>query len=382
MKGIGLKDKISHKDREFYIQTGNDPQKNIIRSDVFEKGSYLFHNVEEYKIRENNSESLSTKYLKETTFAQHQKTIDEIKLLFLIYEKIKQIRQYLPHYRLGKVFYARNFIEEAIDNFKRVTELRPDFIRGHQKHGLACLKAGKYDSALKSLLDAYKLAPEYPDITNAIAVTYTALGNYKQATMFIKKTIACKPGFVEANFNLGVIIFLSSIADEEDDEKVVIPVRFMRSFKELIRQESYDTPEWAEIFERTQDVLDEANKKKVFEQILSLQQRVVCNDDGSDIMDFFFLQFMYGGKELGHTQLAIYEDRINNEVEGHSDYADYWNELGVIHLVQCREYFIKALSEFEKARKADASFEAASRNAELMRRGKNGFLILLRAVLK
>jgi len=382
LKGIGFKDKISFDNRDFFIQTGNDPQRNVIRSDVFEEGSYLFHNLEEYQIREEIEQPLDIEYLKEITSLHHQKTIEEIRIIFLTYEKIKQLRQYLPHYRLGKVFYARNFIDEANDNFKRVTELRPDFVSGQLRYGLSCIKLGMFEQAIKSLLDAYKLAPEYPDITNAVAVAYTALKNFKQATIFIKKTIKYKPEFVESNFNLGVIIFLSSIVDEEDEETVVIPVRFMRAFKELVQQKTYNIPEWQAIFERTQDVLDEANKKKVFEQILFLQQSILCKNDGSDIMDFFFLQFMYGGKELGQFALDEYESLINQEVEKHSKYADYWNELGVLHLVHCREYFIKALNEFEKASKLDDSFEAATRNSELMKRGKNGFLILLRAVLK
>lgn len=382
MRGIGLKDKLSFNDREFFVQTGNDPKRNLITSEVFEKGRYLFHNMEDYKIREHNDTNLTTEYIKKTTSAQHQKTIDEIKLLFLIYEKIKQLRQYLPHYRLGKVFYSRNFIDEAMDNFKRVTELNPHYVRGHQKYGLACLKGGKNALGLKALLEAYMLAPDYPDITNAVAVAYTLLGNFKQATKFIKKTIEFKPDFVESNFNLGVIVFLSSIVNENEDVKVVVPVRFMRSFKELTQQPQYASDEWKEIFNRTQEVLDGGSKKMVFEDILDLQKNIVCRDNGSDIMDFFFLQFMYGGKELRHSELENYQEIINEEVEGHSDFADYWNELGVIHLIQCREYFIKALSEFEKARKTDDTFEAAARNTELMRRGKNGFLILLRAVLK
>ena len=34
---------------------------------------------------------------------------------------------------------------------------------------------------------------------------------------------------------------------------------------------------------------------------------------------------------------------INIEVDKHKEFADYWNELGIIHLIQCREFFVKAI---------------------------------------
>ena len=128
MKGIGLNDRVSFAEREFQIHTGNDPLKNVVRSEVFEEGKFLFSNENNYTLREPR-EKLDEDYLKSIAYDQHQTTLDEIKVLFLINEKIKQLRQYLPHYRLAKVFLNRNFVFEAIENLNRVVELAPDFIQ-------------------------------------------------------------------------------------------------------------------------------------------------------------------------------------------------------------------------------------------------------------
>jgi len=382
LNGIGLRDKITLESREFQVHTGNDPLKNIVKSEVFEKGKFLFSAEDPYSVRENSETTIDQDYLKGITFEQHQNTLDEIKILFLVNEKIKQIRQYLPHFRLGKVFLNRNFGEEAVNNFQRVVELNPEFVRGHIKLGLAFFKEGKYMDAIKAFLQAHKLKPEYPDILNNLGVTYAKTNNFPAASKFLKKALEVKPNFKEANFNLGIVLFLSSIADDDDDSKVIIPARFIRSFKEIIKMSSFQSTYWHEKFVVTQQVLDDGTKKKVVDALEKIQSDLMFQEDSSDIMDYFFLQFMFGGSELKHTKLDLFEEMVTAEVEKHNTYADYWNELGIIHLVQCREYFIKAIAEFEKSTKIDPDFESAKKNTELLRHNKQGFLILLRAILK
>ncbi len=382
LKGIGLRDKITLDYREFQVHTGNDPLKNVVKSEVFEKGKFLFSAEGPYTVRENNEKEIDQKYVESVALKQHQNTLDEIKILFLVNEKIKQIRKYSPHFRLGKVFLNRNFVEEAINNLKRVVELKPDFVRGHIKLGLAYFKHTQYMEAIKALLQAYKLEPEYPDILNSLGVSYAKINNFSAASKFLKKALELKPNFKEANFNLGIVLFLSSIIDDDDESKVIIPARFIRSFKEIIKMKAFQSFYWHERFVFTQRALNEGKKKNVVEALEKIQSEIMFQEDSSDIMDYFFLQFMFGGSELKHTKLDLFEELITAEVDKHNTYADYWNELGIIHLVQCREYFLKAISEFEKSNKIDPAFKSAKKNTELLRLNKQGFLILLRAILK
>ncbi|HHM01983.1 MAG TPA: tetratricopeptide repeat protein, partial [Caldithrix abyssi] len=357
--------------------------KNVIRSEVFESGKYLFGNEDFYNIREVTTDDKPDEdYLKQVTENTHKTTVNEIKVLFRIFEKIKQLRQYLPHYRLGKVFYTRNFLPEAMDNFKRVVELNPKFVRGYQRLGQACLQAGQPEQALDAFKKAYALHPEYPDINNALGVTYTALNNLQMASRFFKESLKLKDDFKEANFNLGVVLFLSTLDEKSKDDRVIIPARFMRSYKEISEDPRYGSKMWELQFERTNDALDSGKRDVVVEKVLELQKKILCFDDSGDVMDLFFLQFMYGGQEIDNDGIQHFTEMINEEVEQHQNYADYWNELGIIHLIQCREYFLKALSEFEKSKKSDPNFQAAQKNTQLLQRGKKGFLILLRAILK
>lgn len=382
MKGIGLKDSITINGREFQVNTGNDPQKNLVRSEVFELGKYLFSIEETYSIRENDTSVINLDYVKDVTHTNHQLIIDEIKLLFVINEKLKQIRQPLPHFRLGKVFLSRGFTEEAINNFARTVEINPEFINGYIKLGLAYFKHALYDEALKAFLQAHKLGPNFPDIINYLGVVYSKMGNFSSSSKFLNRALEIKPTFKEASFNLGIVLFLSTIADYSENEKVIIPARFIRSFKAIVQEDKYRTRIWHERFLNAKKILDEGKRKNVIDILEKLQSEILFNSDNSEIMDFFFLQFMYGGKEINTSQLEIFEELINETVEKHSQYADYWNELGIIHLIQCREYFLKSIAEFEKSNKLDSDFKSAQKNSELLRHNKQGFLILLRAILK
>ncbi len=383
MKGIGLRGQLKIDGREFNVTTGNDPQKNVIRSEVFESGRYLFGNEDSYYIREAEDDGKpAEEYLKQITEKTHKTTVNEIKILFRIFEKIKQLRQYLPHYRLGKVFYNRNFLPEAINNFKRVVELNPKFIRGYQRLGQALLQNNQPQKALEAFKKAYALHPEYPDINNAMGVCYTSLNNLSLASRFFKETLKIKENFKEANFNLGVVLFLSTLDENNSDERVIVPARFLRTYKDICADKKYSSKNWALEFERTDDVLSNGKRVDVVKKLLELQKKILCHEDSGDIMDLFFLQFMYGGHEIDDEGIRYFSEMINDEVEQHQNYADYWNELGIIHLIQCREYFLKALSEFEKSKKNDPNFQAAQKNTQLLQRGKKGFLILLRAILK
>ena len=70
--------------------------------------------------------------------------------------------------------------------------------------------------------------------------------------------------------------------------------------------------------------------------------------------------------------MAYTTDLINN----------IWNNLGVIHLIQCRNLFLQALGEFRKALEINPDFEKAQKNKVLVENDGKEFLILLRAILK
>lgn len=100
------------------------------------------------------------------------------------------------------------------------------------------------------------------------------------------------------------------------------------------------------------------------------------------MIESFYLKFMYGGRELSYPELESYEARIWALSAERNNFADFWNEMGTIHIIQCRHLFLKALGEFEKAVELNKNYSEALKNLELTQNIKKGFLILLRAILK
>jgi len=382
LQGFGYQDSLTIKNHEFTVHTGFDPDKGLAISEVFDRGKFIYASNNHYGLRKKSDDGVDEKYLKEVAYSLHTQVIEDIRILFYIHEKIKALRQANPHYRLGKIFFARNFYEEAVDNFTRAIQLNPKLLKAYKLLALIYIKQKKYKDAAQLLEQAVSMEPNFPDLLNCLGVVYTQAGRFEQARDVLQQALEIKEDFPEANFNLGILLFLSTLQENNDDQTVVLPARVMRTFKQIREHKAYQSNEWQQLFVRTAEVMDTGKRNDVIEALAGLQLKLVAAEHLNVTMDTFFLKFMYGGKELKRDDLEKFEKIFQEEGEQLNRYADYWNELGVIHLIQCRDYFLKALNEFERATKINPKYEAALNSLELMKHGKKGFLILLRAILR
>ncbi len=383
MHGFGYQDELQVDNRRFRIHTGCDADKHRVVTEVFEGGQFVYSSTNRFFIRRDSSDTINETYLKSVTTNLHDNTIEEIRLLFYIQEKIKLLAQYMPHYRLGKVFFSRNFIGEAIYNFKRTIELKPDFYRAYKRLGLAYIKTGDLGKAAQICLQVLEQDKPFPDIYDTLGVVYTHMGEYEKARSVLQKAIEIKKDFPEANFNMGIVLFLSTLADLPPEEDVVIPVRVLRTLQQMRGQPNYKNENWQALFDEVSERLASGQKERIHEILLELQLKIATRDDDiSTTMDFFFLRFMYGGRTLNQEEMNYYEKKIRQEESEHQGFADYWNELGILHLIQCRDYFLKALENFEQATEINPKYQEAKQTLDLMRHSRKGFLILLRAILK
>ena len=77
-----------------------------------------------------------------------------------------------------------------------------------------------------------------------------------------------------------------------------------------------------------------------------------------------------------------FEHQLDRAIESHPEYADLWNNLGIVHLIQCRNLFLQALNEFDHALEINPAFDKARKNKKLVENDGKEFLILLRAILR
>ena len=382
LHGFGYQDNVNIEDHMFTVHTGYDPDKGLAISEVFDEGKFIYASHHQCNIRKSSSGGIDEKYIKKVARELHNQVIDDIRIFFYIHEKIKVLRRANPHYRLGKIFFVYKFDQEAIDNFERAIQLNPKILKAYKLLALIYLKQKNYDRARELLEQAHTIEPDFPDIMNCLGVIYTHAGQYEKARNILQTALKIKEDFPEANFNLGILLFLSTLKDNKDEQNVVLPARILRTFKQIREHESYDDRNWQDLFAYTSQILSSGERSKVIDALKALQLKLVSSEQMNITMDSFFLKFMYGGKELRQEELEKFEEIFQKEKDQFSKRADYWNELGIIHLIQCRDYFLKALKEFERATTINPKYKAALNSLELMKHGKKGFLILLRAILK
>jgi tetratricopeptide (TPR) repeat protein len=382
LKSVVLHTKVTVNAREFHVHTGSVSEKNLILSEIFEHGKFVSSKQIVFEERDARDEASKLRFLKNKATNLHKNTIEEINMLFYIQSKIKPLKLYLPHFKLGTVLLYRNILPEAIESFKICLENKPDFIPGYIMLGKCYIGLGAYSDAVSILLKGFKLNSEYPDLANTLGVALIMNKDYQKATSILQQALKKNPEYDEANFNLGIALFRSTIDVTDQQDKSVVPPRVVRYLKSLVKQERYQANEWQNLFENTLGILSDGTLSEILTQLESLQLKLITHVKIDPIIESFYLKFMYGGRELPYTELESYENRIWALAEERNNFADFWNEMGTIHIIQCRHLFLKAVNEFERAVELNNNYSEAMKNLELIQNIKKGFLILLRAILK
>ena len=102
--------------------------------------------------------------------------------------------------------------------------------------GASYLKEGDMTRALGELLKARDLAPNDPEILNALGLAYRFKGRSEEAIDSFQKAVKAKPEFSDAYNNLGVVYL------DLGDWDQAIP-----AFEQALKNLLYETPEWARV---------------------------------------------------------------------------------------------------------------------------------------
>jgi tetratricopeptide (TPR) repeat protein len=382
LKSFALHSKIHLQTREFHVHTGSVPEKQMVISEIFEKGQFISSQHQPFSARESENKSSEIKYLKSIAHDLHKNIIDEVKMLFVIHERIAPLNKYLAHFKLGSLFYHRNILTEAIINYQRTLDLNNDFISAYVQLGKCYIKQENYDKAIAAFEKGLEIKNDFPDLLNGLGVALTFAKQYDKAAKVLQHTLSIKPDFDEANFNLGVVLFLSTLEGGEVQDKAIVPSRVIRYVKALNNLDRYKGIYWKGSFEMTLQQIADGNLQEILNSLHEIQYKLITHLKIDTLIESFYLRFMYSGQELGYEELESYEKRILSLARQRENFADYWNEMGIIHIIQCRHLFLKSVTEFEKAVELNPNYKEATNNLDLIKNIKKGFLILLRAILK
>ena len=381
MENFGLHDKIEIEDREFHIHTGTLLEHKKIITEIFEKGMFL--TAREYSVElRSETRKMNYDFLNRITQEYHNSVIDELEALYRIEEKLQRFQHPISRYHLGSLFLKRNLYPEAIRQFIKAIEQDPKYVRAYNGLGISYLKSKKFEKALQTFQKALSLSEKYPDLINYTGLAHLFLGDFDHATTLFKEAININPNYYECQLNLGVALYKSALDGVKDPKAVAVPARVIIYLKQVRDLERYKQVYRQREFNQLLELLKDNNHEVILPEIEKFQLRMVDFSSEKDKIYEFYLRFLFGGDELSPDTIEKYE-RFFVSTEGNlQKYPDYWNDLGIFHLIKSRSLYLRALSEFEKAIDISEDFKEAKEYRDMIRSNEKGFLILLRAILK
>jgi tetratricopeptide (TPR) repeat protein len=104
----------------------------------------------------------------------------------------------------GVAYASLGNYRQAIEDFNRVIEIKPDYAETYLNRGLAYDDLGNYRQAIEDFNRVIEIKPGFAEAYLNRGLAYNNLGNYRQAIEDYNRAIEIKPGFAEAYLNRGL----------------------------------------------------------------------------------------------------------------------------------------------------------------------------------
>jgi tetratricopeptide (TPR) repeat protein len=382
MSDIGYNDNIDVAGRKFHIQTASNINKGNAQCDVFEEGRVITSHIVNFERRKIDNEQSLEQRLRKIVAILHKETTSEIELMFLIGEKVKKLRHAPSNIKLGLIFLRNNLIKDAIEQFEIAISIDPDSIEALNNLALSYINLGKNEKAIQLLNMALEKGNPYADIYHNLGLAYLNQKQHYKALNNFQEALRINPHYIKTHYNMGILYLESILVDKSDTLLPPPSIRMERAQQQFKKLEKLKIKSFSKINSKIQKALKNNEIKKAVQILINNRDTVFPEQVLSLIGMDFYLKFMYGGKGLDGDIIKKFEQKLYGATVEHPEYADLWNNLGIVHLIQCRNLFLQALNEFDKALEINPSFEKALKNKKLVENDGKEFLILLRAILR
>jgi tetratricopeptide (TPR) repeat protein len=98
-------------------------------------------------------------------------------------------------------------MDEAIVQYQKALEIKPDFEEGHINLGNALLQKGSVDEAIVQYQKALEIKPDYAEAQYNLGNAFTQKGGVDEAITHFQKALEINPDYAEAHNNLGLAFF-------------------------------------------------------------------------------------------------------------------------------------------------------------------------------
>ena len=151
-------------------------------------------------LAQNNAKAYNNRGVVKTVFNRFEEAIKD-------YDKAIDLRPDFLHqvyYNRGNAKYSLKQYESALEDYNVAIGLKPDYAEAYSSRGLARLSLGQYESALQDCNKAIDLMSDYAIAYTNRGRVKSALGQYKSAIADYKKAIHLMPDYTEAYASRGL----------------------------------------------------------------------------------------------------------------------------------------------------------------------------------
>ena len=202
------------------------------------------------------------------------------------------------------------------------------------------------------------------------------------AFQHFQQALRLNPSYVEAYWNLGETVlrrisYNQTIGREEPSGK---NLAFLKAVFKKIENTGRTSDRRA--IAQVKSALANASPKKAQAIMKEFRESHYIRKVPPEISGYeFYLRLCYSSEEISLEVLTNYEERIRYALEQNPTYPDLWNYLALIHLMQCRFYFLEGLGNFREATRINPQFEKARKNLRLVENDGREFLSLIKTIV-
>ena len=375
MSKINYSDSIEVRGRSLHLQTNTLEESRKIVSTLFEGGRVLT------KLQDPYDGSLSETELQKKVEMIHQKSIDEINLIYNITVKVQTVRHAMSLTELGHQYLKWNLLDEAISELELAIQYDQKFGEAYLHLGDAYVRRGGKHEAVSFLKKGIKVSPSYADMRLKLGLAYMHGTEYAKSVRAFREALAINASYDEAHFCVAMCLIEVIVRNVEEKGLPGMMECKKQAWEHLSRAVSlagrFRTPEVEDILRKLhQGDMGEAltfmrNVYKELPRIIDL-----------DFLEIFYLNYMYGENGRDPKIIGTYVESLERCIREHPTYPDLHNHLGIAYLIQSRNLFKKALHQFQSAIEINPEYARANNNLKLAKNEAKGLLILLRSMLK
>lgn len=118
------------------------------------------------------------------------------------------------HLGKGTKHYDNGEYEQAIEEFKKAIEIKPDFYQAYHNLGLSYASLAQYQDAKNSFEKTIQIKPDSAETYKSLGKVCIALKNYDDSLFYYKKYTELNPNDAQAYFDIGMIYNILGNAEQ------------------------------------------------------------------------------------------------------------------------------------------------------------------------